>query len=56
MNILGLLICLLVVAVGAVLFTSKNEVMHELGRCLMLAGAIVGLMIVVPPGLSGRTH
>lgn len=51
MNILGLLICLLTVAVGAVLHTSKNETAREIGRALMQAGATVGLAVVV---LGGR--
>lgn len=51
MNLLGILICLLAVAVGAVLHSSKNETAREVGRALMQAGATVGLAVVV---LGGR--
>ena len=54
MNILGILICLLVVAVGAVMHTSKNETAREIGRALMQAGATVGLAVVVFGGFGGR--
>lgn len=47
MNLLGLLICGLVIAVGAVLFKSKDETAREMGRSLMIAGAIVGLWVAV---------
>jgi hypothetical protein len=47
MNTLGILICLLVMTVGAVLHMSKNETAREVGRALMQAGATVGLAVVV---------
>ncbi len=47
MNLLGLLVCALVIAVGAVLFKSKDETAKEMGRSLMVAGAIVGLWVAV---------
>jgi hypothetical protein len=49
MNLLGVLVCALVVAVGCVLYKSKNDTTKELGRSMMVAGCIVGLWLAVPP-------